>query len=199
MFKFPKHIYLCLQILILLVAQCIWSQSKNEKERRIQFETFPQNAQTLINTFPEKVKRIRYYKEIDGDKESYETKFKYKNHWYSVEFDSVGLLEDVEILIKKRQFPDVVIARIKSYVEQQASKFDFIKIQEQYPYHKNSSETLFLNSIFENRTTIASNYEIIIALKIKRQWQLQEITFDTKGKFLKSRNLQPDSYEYIMY
>ena len=175
------------------------AQTKNEKESRVQLLDFPKASQATLKAISKHVKRIRYYKETDGEKHSFESKFKYKKHWFSVEFDSLGTIEDIEVSVKKRQLgPDPKIA-IYDYLKAHSSKYDIIKIQEQYVYKADISEVQFLNYILENRLNLASNYEIIVAIKSDIGWELKEMTFDSKGALLKLRNVQQDSYEYIMY
>ncbi len=175
------------------------AQTKNEKESRVERTQFPEAAQTTINAFPKKAKRARFYRETDGEKLSFESKFKYQKHWYSVEFNEEGVLEDIEIVVKERELLEAALKNIETYFEENSEKFDIIKIQEQYIYNVNSSEVKFLESITTNRKTTTSNYEIIVAVKTKGDWLLKETTFDSNGQFINSRTLQPDSYEYIMY
>lgn len=191
--------YLCLSLVLWLCCQCLVSQTKDEKETRVRLEDFPESAQRHFDSLPDKVKRIRFYKETDGDKESFESKFKYKNHWHSVEFDSSGQLEDIEVTVKKKEIPKSIVERIEQYLNNHSDKFELIKIQEQYIYDSDNSESRFIHQVLINRNHHSSNYEIIVDLKSEKTWILSEITFDSTGQFLNTRNLQPDSYEYIMY
>ncbi len=175
------------------------AQTKNEKESRIRVEQFPEEAASIVNTVIESVKRIRYYKEIDNDNESYESKFKFKKHWYSVEFDKDGTFEDVEVTIKERHIPEAIKLNIKSYLETHFDRFDFIKIQEQYLYESEGDAKQFLNTVLQKRPDIASYYELVVATKTNKNWSIQEMTFDSNGAFLNSRPVEQDSYEYIMY
>ncbi|MDG5490405.1 hypothetical protein [Psychroserpens sp. SPM9] len=190
----------------LVFVLCIWiscfsleAQTKNEKESRIPLTEFPNESQILLKTIIKKVKRSRFYKETDGSKLSFESKFKYNKYWFSVEFNNLGTLEDIEVLVKEKHLSKPVKTAIRSYLKTNTTKYEIIKIQEQYVYSSDHSEATFLNSILENRTTLSSNYELIVAMKSQKTWELKELTFDEKGDFIKARNLQQDSYEYIMY
>ncbi|WP_298893034.1 hypothetical protein [uncultured Psychroserpens sp.] len=165
----------------------------------MQLSDLPLRIQFVFESIPDQAKRIRYYRETDGDKLSYESKFKYNKHWFSLELNSSGTIEDIEVVIKKRQLPPNVLNTINSYLSENSDKFELIKIQEQYLFNSEKSKVEFINSILDNRVSINSNYEIIVAIKSERSWELKEMTFDTKGVFLNARNLQQDSYEYIMY
>ena len=175
------------------------AQTKNEKESRVNLVDFPIEAQTLINTVVNDVKRVRHYKETDGDKISYETKFKQKKHWYSVEFDAFGTLEDIEVEIKERQIKDDIRNKINTYLKMESDNYDFLKIQEQYHFDSSKNAQTFLESVLVSRNSTASYYELIVAIKKDKQWYVKEITFDSAGLFLSERPLQQDSYEYIMY
>jgi hypothetical protein len=185
-------------LLIIFVLE-LSAQTKNEKESRIQLSEFPTQAQTTIHSIIKEVRRIRHYKETDGNLESFESKFKYKKHWYSVEFNKSGELEDIEVRIREDHLNTVVKNMIKSYLNDHFLKYDIIKIQEQYSSSRTAHTQLFLKTILENRKSIDSNFEIIIAVKSSEGWDLKELTFNKTGEFLKTRDIQQESYEYIMY
>lgn len=188
-----------ISVILFCLALNLSSQTKNEKEFRIELDAFPEPSQTVVNTIIDTVRRIRHYKEIDGENSSYETKFKYGKHWFSVEFNAFGVLEDIEVLVKEREVNTEINTKINSYLKTHYSKYDFLKIQEQYLFNKSESPQQFLKSILEQRKDTLSNYEIIVALKTNGNWEIKEMTFDENGIFLKERTLQQDSYEYIMY
>lgn len=184
---------------ILLCCLSTLAQTKNEKEFRVSLSEFPEASQHVIRSISEEVKRIRYYKEIDGDHESYESKFKYKRHWFSVEFGKNGIIEDIEVTVREKQIDNAIRAKIKSYLSSQYSKHDFIKLQEQYIPSKNESSEQFLKHVLKSRTATASNYEIVVAVKADKNWIILEMTFDPEGTFIGQRTIKQDSYEYIMY
>ena len=65
---------------------------KYEKEERIEKSVFPKNAiDFLEHTLPKKVRKVKYYKEQDSVKISYETKLKFKKQKYSIEFSEKGV------------------------------------------------------------------------------------------------------------
>ena len=88
------------------------AQNKEEFEKRIDAKAVPENAVEAIQPFLKEAKRIRWYHEYDGDKESFECKFKKFGYWFSVEFDKEGLLEDVEIKIKYHTLPHDIKEKI---------------------------------------------------------------------------------------
>jgi len=171
------------------------SQEKEERELKIGLNDFPNSAQTIIRerVF---VKRIKFYKEIDGNKLSYEAKFKYRNYQYSLEFSETGTIEDIEIKIKEKELPESALANIEDYLDNNFDKFKLRKIQMQY---LNSSFTDVINAAFEKMESDKINYEIIVEYKKDRQIGLLEVTFNSKGQFLKKRDVKRSSYEHVLY
>lgn len=189
---------------LILIVSCSFTifsygQSKNERESKISKTEFPIAALQTLSVIPDKAKRIKYYQETDGDKLSFESKFKFQNLWYSVEFNDDGILEDIEVRVRKHQLPKQIKDQIHTYLNNNCDKFDIVKIQEQYVQNGLSPDMSFLKSTISNRKTTDSNYELIVAIKNNKEWTLKEMTFDKQGVFLNSRALQADSYEYIMY
>lgn len=90
--------------LVLLFCIYGFSQSKNEKEERIPASEFPEVSHKYFNGITDKVNYLKFYRETDGNKQSFEAKFKLNKLYYSVEFNTDGVLEDIEIVIKKKIF-----------------------------------------------------------------------------------------------
>lgn len=101
-----RTIYIFLMLSITFTATAI-GQTKNEKEERIKKEVFPKIALLTLNDLPQSSKRLKFYRETDGDKKSYEAKFKLNRKIYSIEFNSQGQLEDVEVKIKKKVYSTI--------------------------------------------------------------------------------------------
>ena len=187
-------------LLLLLFASIIcYSQEKNEKEERISASEFPLIARTYFNTISQDVNYLKFYRETDGDKKSFEVKFKYKKEHYSVEFDTLGKLEDIEVVIKKRHVPKVPKAAIWKYFENNFRKTTIVKVQKQYVNTTNASDNNFIQRILEKPYNKHTHFEIIAEIKTKETHELREFTFDRHGKFEKSRKVTTSSYEHALY
>ncbi len=175
-------------------------QTKNEKEERIKKEVFPKIALLTLNDLPQSSKRLKFYRETDGDKKSYEAKFKLNRKIYSIEFNSQGQLEDVEVKIKKKSIPRSISTSITTYFKTTFDKHKLIKIQEQFVYEKGElNAKAYLESILLMATIIEPNYEIIAEVKHNKIRTIKEFTFNTQGKFLSARTLNRTSYEHVLY
>ncbi|MEW4923312.1 hypothetical protein [Algibacter sp. 2305UL17-15] len=190
--KFNILIFLC------FTSLCS-SQSKNEKEERIPISEFPEIAQSYFNTISHDVKYLKFYKETDGDKLSFEAKFKIKKLYYSVEFDTLGKLEDIEIVIKKKYIPKNTLKEILKYFDTNFRKSRFLKIQKQYVNYTKKSDKQFIQHIVDNPNDKHTHFEIIAEIKTKQKHELREFIFDKNGIFKTSRIVTSSSYEHALY
>ncbi|MFD2725062.1 hypothetical protein [Hyunsoonleella rubra] len=187
-------------VLMLLMSFCVsFSQSKNEKEERIPASEFPEIAQGYFNIISHEVKYLKYYKETDGDKKSFEVKFKYKKEHYSAEFDTLGKLEDIEIVIKKRHIPKDVYSAISKYFDENYRKVVVVKVQKQYVNTTDKPDRQFIRKVLEKPFNKHTHFEIIAEIKTKYIHELREFTFDRHGVFEKSRKVTTSSYEHALY
>lgn len=197
--KMQRSIYI-LTILCFTFTATATGQTKNEKEERIKKEAFPEIALLTLNDLPQSCRRFKFYRETDGDKKSYEVKFKLKRKLYSVEYNGQGVLEDVEVKIKKKSIPPSIATSITTYFKTTFNKHKLIKIQEQYVYEKVELDAkAYLESIILKATTTQPNYEIIAEVKQNKKRTIKEFTFNSKGEFLSARTLNRTSYEHVLY
>ncbi len=176
-----------------------FSQSKKEKEKRIDASDFPQTARHYFNDISQKVKHLRFYKETDGDKHSFEVKFKINKLHYSVEFDTLGKLEDIELIIKEKHIPKALLKTIRDYFKLNFDKIEFIKIQKQYVNNTQLNDKQFLFSIINHPEQATNAFEIIAEIKKNGNRQIKEFTFKNNGEFEKSRVVKSEDYQYALY
>ena len=190
-------IFICVGMSLCCTAQKAY---KYEKESRIKKEAFPQNAlEFLQQHLPEKVKKVKYYKEQDSLKESYETKLKFKKQKYSIEFDKDGTLEDVEITIKPKEIPSETFEKIKNHFQNTYDAFRIKKIQRQYKNTPTIEAKKVLKNAFSKDVNSAFFYEIIAEVKTKKKRFFIEITFTKDGDFQLVRTIIQSSYDHILY
>ncbi len=186
-------------VIFLLSCSFSFSQAKNEREERIPASEFPSEAKNHFNIISDDVKYLKYYKETDGDKQSFEVKFKYKKEHYSVEFDTLGKLEDIEIVIKKKHLPNTIKASIFKYFADSFSKVSIVKVQKQYVNTTTKSDKQFIRNILEQPYNKHTHFEIIAEIKTSKKRELREFTFNRNGVFEKSRKVTSSSYEHALY
>ena len=184
-------------LLILFSFSSIAQSKKKEKEARISRDEMPPKSLLLLGKFDDKeFKQKTYFFEIDGNKKSYEAKFIYKKHAYSVEFSEEGKLQDVEKVIEKKEIPTSTRDAIEVYLENNFDAFKLEKIQEQFP-NKGKAEETFQESLQQNQNP--DNYEIIVQVKKEQRYFVYEFLFDAFGKFKKKRKVDKNSYDYLIF
>ncbi|NNJ89682.1 MAG: hypothetical protein HKP53_09790 [Eudoraea sp.] len=190
-----------LLIIILISAYCLQAtaQAKYEREYRIKKAEFPEMAHALLaNEMPE-VKRLKYYRETDSAKTSYEAKLKKDRLHYSIEFDSEGVLEDIEITIKEVDLPNATFLSIREYLSKSYAKYNIRKIQQQYPVIEGKPIKKIVREAFQNLMLPYINYELIVSCKTKDGRQDFEFLFSSEGTFISKRKLLPPNYDHVLY
>ncbi|WP_247656527.1 hypothetical protein [Maribacter sp. MMG018] len=175
------------------------AQYKYEREHRIKKSQFPPAALQFINKDLTDVKRLKYYKETDSTKISYEAKLKKDKLWYGMGFDENGVLNDIKIVIKPVDIPSETLERINAYLEKSFSKYKIKKLQQQYP--SSDSETLetTIRNAFQNLLLPSINYEYTVKGKKEKGYLDYEILFDAKGNFINLRKTPPPNYDHVLY
>lgn len=192
-----KWIYVL--FVVFVVVPSSWSQTKNEKEERVQLEALPEAAIPIVNRLSKQLKRLRFYKETDGEKQSFEAKFKHNKQHYSIEFSREGIIEDIEILINEKQLKKEIKSNIDAFYRLNFRKSKLIKIQMQYVYNRETDPNLYVESILSGTSVYKNNYEIIAEVKNDTQRQVCEYLFNAQGDFVGYRTLNSDSYEHVLH
>lgn len=163
---------LLISILLSLCACYSFSQTKIEKETRIKSSLIPKNAINYIDSLS--LKKVKWYKETNTNSYSYEAKFKYNKQLYSIEFDSLGNLSDIEVNVKLKMLAQNAQKAICNKLDSVFEKCKIIKIQKQY---KANAHVLlnFMNNM--NNSLNVTGYEIIVKGKENGKYNLFELFF----------------------
>ncbi len=172
---------------------------KYEREYRIRKSQFPEKARKLMEPYTDSARRIRYYREVDSNRSSYEMKFKLARLHYSVEFDPEGQLEDVEVTIKPVDLPDSSWKAIKDDLRMRFYKYKVRKIQQQYPRAAFPDDAATLRSAFQNLLLPEIRYELVIGARESSGYLDYELLYDAEGAFLNMRKSLPPNYDHVLY
>ena len=170
--------------LSLMIFPFIWksaAQIKYEKEIKINAEDVPKKAYRFIDMCFEETK-IKWFKEIRIKDISYEAKLTKNKKKYSIEFDSTGTLEDVEIDIKFKSLEENLRSNIEKNTSTEFSKYHVRKSQLQWSGNIVAIEEL----IKKGKTTrkYKTCYEVVMHAKKDKVIKLYEILFDNKGEII---------------
>jgi len=188
---------------IILLISFLWifpfmskAQQKYESEYRMNSTMIPQSAKRFIHTIGSDPK-VKWYKEISLNDVSFEAKFKHNNKQFSIEFDTLGILQDVEFVIKKGEIAPKVYSKIERKLDSLYQKWRFQKIQTHYT----GSNSDLITSINNNKPseTIKISYEIVLKGKALGNTQLYEITFNDQGEIQDIKQIVQDKADHLEY
>ncbi len=179
---------------LIMALNLAFGQVKYERERRLKSSDVPRKALNFIGVDLE-IKQLKWYREESLEGISIEAKFKIDNKKYSVEFDTLGQLEDVEIEVNKVELPESTLKQINSILSDNYKRFKVLKIQEQL---KGDIEKLdFIFSL--DKKVYCSGYEFVIKGFSSDGLSLYECFFDINGELISSKKIVLNSTEHLEY
>lgn len=161
-------------------------QDKYEHESRLKIEKVPEQATNFVNALSLENK-IKWFREDGIDRSTIEAKSKFKRQKISIEFDTLGNVEDIEIETAWKDIPSPVSQKIIEHLESNFTKFNIRKVQIQY---LGTSKELL--DFFQNDLTtkdMVRNYEIVLKGVTKESIELYEFLFTAKGEFLRKSKI----------
>ena len=167
---------------VFLYPILLLAQNKYEREYRLPIEEAPALARSFVDSC-QFDGRIRWYGEESLDGRSVEAKVKANGHRYSIEFDTLGQIQDVEVLIKWESLPSVARDRISSQLDDQFDKYRLRRIQRQWTAERSVLIALIREE--ESGTEVELRYEIVLRGKIDGEVQWWEFLFSATGEELR--------------
>ncbi len=177
-----KHIILTIAIGVFTIcSNHIYAQKKYEKESRLKEKNVPSKALGFIDSL-EVRGRIRWYLEEGFEGTSIEAKFNLNNQKHSIEFDSIGNLEDIEIQINWSELQKPLKDSISFYLGKDCEKFKIQKVQIQY----SGDRSILLSKIKTGESTdnYTVRYEIVAKCCNTKNVSLFEYLFSNTGQKL---------------
>lgn len=171
------------------------SQVKYEKETRIDMNQVPEKALNFINNSGINSK-VKWYKESNIDNTSIEAKTTFQNTKYSIEFDTLGNLQDVESIINFKNLPDKTQAKIKNQFNSLFSSYKIIKTQTQYSGPPQIIQQLFKDT--KPSDDYITRYEIVMVGKEKIMRKFEILT-NENGEIIKRNRIMPKNMDHLIY
>lgn len=175
----------------------VFAQDKIERELRVKEKEVPKEAKDWLYDAFETTKRPKWYQELFESGYSYEAKFKLKGKFYSVEFDSLGNIQDVEIEIGFKELPKDVQTGLELHLSQGYKNSDIKRIQIQYSGESDDLKAFFDQNSLEG---ILTRYEIeFIGLDETGGSELWEGLFSENGKLISKRKIVLTPSENLVF
>lgn len=157
------------------------AQVKYEKESRVKEKDVPVKALQFIDTLALN-KKIKWFKEEGLKANSFEAKFKLDRVRYSIEFDTLGTVEDIEVEQEWKKMEEVLQTVISERLKEDCLKHKIDKVQVQY-----SGEPSELLALFQPNGSMQKlqvRYEIVVKCKKEDDVNLYEYLFSKTGETL---------------
>lgn len=175
--------------------------TKQEVEESIRQQQMPKEALSLLEELLEDARKVRYYRERDGDQLSYESKFIWQGDTYSVEFFPDGALMDIEKLIDFDELPKITQNNIADYLRQHFDKTSIKRLQQQFtPEDTDESDEEMMEEFMEqDLDDLTIRYELVVDTKKDGKITAYEMLFDEAGNYLEQRLVVRRASDNILY
>ncbi len=181
-----KHAVFSICTVLLLTVFSANGQDKYEHESRLKIENVSEKAIRFVEKLSLEGK-IKWYLEKGINTSSIEAKSKFERRNISVEFDTLGTVEDIEIEIPWKHVADDVRQRMAKHLEAVFTKYDVRKVQIQF---LGDEKTLISISKDKFKVTDTShNYEIILKGVTDDSVELYEFLFSGDGDFMQKAKI----------
>jgi hypothetical protein len=181
---------------LLLLPLLSKAQHKYEREYRMKAAMVPEPARAFVDAIGAD-SRIKWFKEIGLSDVTIEAKFNHNKRKFSVEFDTLGTLEDAEFIIKKLEIDSLVFSWIEQNLDSLYQKWKFRKIQ--MHYEGQSSDVIAAINDNKSGDGIQVSYEIVLKGTAHRNTRLFEILFDDQGEIQSLLQIIQDKADHLEY
>jgi hypothetical protein len=180
--QMSRHLITNIAFFVFVIAcNPLVAQQKYEKESRLKEKEVPSKALDLIEALEVEEKK-RWYLEEALDHKSIEAKFRFNDKKYSIEFDTMGNLEDIEIQVKWNDLSQSLRDSITTHLEKDCKKAKIRKVQIQY----SGDPSVLISNVKsgENYGDFTVRYELVVKCRKTKQVALFEYLFSDTGQVL---------------
>lgn len=190
--------FLILLVIISLPISILHGQMKYEREYRLDINQVPPQALKFVDAL-NFTNKVKWYKEEGFYKNSIEAKTRYQSQKYSIEFDTSGMIEDIEIEINWEEVPLDIRNAIDKYLDSNFQRSKICKVQSQFV-----GDVEYLLKITSAKTRHSNDYltvcyELEVEVKRKDKYQKLELLFDEGGKLLKESTIIFKNTDHLEY
>ena len=187
--------------ILLLIMFCAYSgtlsaQAKFEKESRIKYKDVPAAAIRFIDAVNDKCK-LKWYKEESLTGQSIEAKFRRNDAKYSVEFDTLGKVADIEVTVDWEGLNDELRTVMLSKLKSDCIDHNIVKVQKQYT----GSDADLLSMLKSNTVSpyLTVKYELVVKCSRQKEVNLFEYLFNDSGKVISASKIIFKNSSHLEY
>ena len=182
-------------LLFFFITTQFLAQEKYEKESRINQNEIPQKAILFLQ--PLALSSVKWFKEEGVSNTSIEAKFIHKKTKYSIEYDTLGKVEDIEIEVLLKDLDPNIKQAITTQLNSVCSKHRVIKVQKQFTGNEIELMELIKNNIYGQSLIV--NYELVIRCQQSNKIDLYEFLYDNNGEQLTKSKIVFKNSSHLEY
>tara|TARA_Y100001980_G_C14556872_1_gene351928 strand:- start:3457 stop:4029 length:573 start_codon:yes stop_codon:yes gene_type:complete len=159
----------------------LFAQEKREVERRVNRGDVPAMAKGFIEEAYNTKSKLRWYYQTEGDEISFEAKLYWKDELHSVEFDTLGEIKDLEIVVEWEMIDSPARQNLETYFNGHYDKWDLDKVQIQWSGARENLKELIKTN---QQSGLTKRYEIEYRGATETEDELWEGLFNADGTVL---------------
>ncbi|MBD0258914.1 MAG: hypothetical protein ICV83_24615 [Cytophagales bacterium] len=196
-----KHCRLLAFTALLPLLQAHAQDVKNEVETSIAREAMPEKSLKLLEPVLAEARKVRFYRETDGEQVTYESKVKWKGHQYSIEFEQDGSLLNAEKLVRYGSLPGEVREAVNGRLKKEFGKYKVRRTQVQYSAGESGlSDAEVIGRLGRPKPEdVTVRYELEVDAVIPPNLGAYELLFDAEGNVLERRKITRRPLDNILY
>ena len=190
-----KHIGVLMRLV--LSISLVYSQEKFERESRIKRSEVPKKASMYVESIFPDAKKTKWYLEENLDGFANEAKVRENGTIYSIKFDTLGNLQDIEFIEKFNRLPLQIQTKVESYLQEQYDRYRVKKIQVQWIGDADLLRSVLLQENADRQHEI--NYEIEFSGRKHGDIQSYEALFSEEGEHLNTKKIITRNLNHLVY
>lgn len=188
-----------LLIMLVLLPSILMAQQEPDKieiEERISEEEVPSLLKQRVAELFDSGTKIKWYSEKNEKFQNFEAKLINNRKRFSVEFDTLFNIQDIEIEQKKNDLPDDTQMALTKYLEETYSSYKITRIQLQV---SGEYDNLIQYIKKGNLDQLKISYEIEFEGKQEGRSTYYEGLFEESGTLIRRRNIVLNTSDNISY
>ncbi len=175
------------------------AQHQQEGAHRIRKAQFPEVACESLKPYLPEARKIRYYRQKDGDKVGYAATLRKGRLTYQFDFQADGALLQAGFRIRPVDLPQEAWGSIQAWLN---TRFDSSRIRDFwqiYPSASFDSEIKMYRTAFQNLLVPELRYEVVVKVRAGKSRGTFKAIFDSEGNFRELLEMTPPDHEHILY
>ena len=185
-----------LLFILFFSVQGLYAQDKVEREYKIKPSEVPAKALNFIKeSFSEK--KVNWYMEQSASGKSIEAKVRKDGRLYSAEFDTLGNIQDIEVLVNIKDIPEALRLMIERSLSEQFSRYKVLKTQKQWIGKAAALQSLIKGD--KPKAKYETNYEIVITGRKDKHNDEYELLFNEDGVLIRQQKIIESNQQHLLF